>query len=164
MENHRSTVNQRLYFAQLHLQWLSRELQNGQLPAMLVEQALGESLLFHLQRSYRAYLLEVAQTYGLYPASLDDATSFKALLDAEGKSSAEANELCALESSDSWLSMMLSESTSALLPGNTTPATATIALTQLDVVKVTDFRDSGQQYLDKLTALIESQRGQLEEW
>jgi hypothetical protein len=65
MANHRSTVNQRLYFAQLHLQWLSRELQNGQLPAMLVEQALGESLLFNLQRIYPAYLLEVAQTNGL---------------------------------------------------------------------------------------------------
>jgi hypothetical protein len=164
MANHRSTVNQRLYFAQLHLQWLSRELKNGQLPAMLVEQALGESLLFHLQRSYRAYLLEVAETYGLYPATLDDASSFKLLLEAEGKNSAEVNELYALEASDSWLSEMLSTATSALLPGNTTPATATIALTQVDVVVVTGFRDSGQGYLDKLTALIENQRGQLEEW
>ena len=164
MADHRSTVNQRLYFCQLHLQWLKQELESGQLPAMTVEQALGESLMLHLQRSYQAYLLEVAESYGLYPANIVDAAGFKSLLDSQGKSSAEVNELYALESSDSWLSDMLSAATNVLLTGNTTPAKATIALIQVDLASDTNLCESGQQYLDKLTTLIESQRGQLQEW
>lgn len=157
----RPIVNQRLYFSRLHLQWLQRELAGGELAAATVEQALGESLLFHLYRCYQAYLLELAESYGLYPASIDNATSFMALLDAQGKSSAEANELCALESSNSWLAAMLASATSAVLPGNSPATNATIAVVQVGAV---GFCECGQKYLDKLSALIENQRGQLEEW
>lgn len=163
---HRSTVNQRLYFARLHLDWLKRELDSEQLPAMTVEQALGESLLFHLCRTYQTYLLEVAETYALFPQQLENATAFKVLLAEQGKSSAQANELAALECSGSWLSAMLQSSTSALLPAQAVPAKGSIA-----VIQIESTNDAGASntellgsYLDKLAALIENQRGHLEEW
>jgi hypothetical protein len=147
---------------------LQRELDSKQLPAQLVEQALGESLLFHLRQCYQSYLLEVAESYNLFPAKLENAISFKALLDEQGRNCAQVNELIALETSNSWLSAMLQAPTSAILPTHARPAHDTIAAVQIENADPEGPNNGllarGKLYLAALEALIDNQRGQLEEW
>lgn len=158
----RPVVNQRLYFAHLHLQWLERELASEDLPAATVEQALGESLFFHLQAAYRSYLLEIAESYGLFPQSLDSARDFQLLLEREGKTAAQVTELVGLETSDSWLAYLLSNATDAVLPVNKVPSGSNIALVELATGETTVER--AKHCCEQLSALIENQRVQLEEW
>ncbi len=159
----RAMVNQRLYFSRLHLQWLERELASEQLPANIVEQALGESLLFHLQSAYRTYLLELAESYVLYPDSLERAVKLQELLAEQGKSAAEVEQLCQLERGPSWLSPLLS-ALDRSVPLSHPGSGQGIAVVHVSSADSASLLETGRRCLAGLSELIEQQRGQLEEW
>lgn len=166
----RPVVNQRLYFCRLHLDWLESELSLQVLPKALLEQSLGESLLFHLVLAYRAYLLEIAQACSVQPQPLYSARQLLTVLERQEHYSGEASELAELESGPSWLSGLLghyealdsSHSPEPSLP-SAGKAAGDIPLSQLEGGEGIAIGQA-REYLDALNKTIENQRLRLEEW
>lgn len=158
----RAVVNQRLYFCQLHLGWLEAQLLKQDIPLRVVEQSLGESMLFHLVLCYRAYLSEVATAYG-YP--VDNLTHAGQLIDhlsVQQLRSGEAIELSGLELSDSWLSALLSQY-EQLGPVNLALSSTDIKTISVSPVLELD-SNVLRNYFNLLNEVIENQRTRLEEW
>jgi hypothetical protein len=156
-------VNQRLYFARLHLQWLQQALDQQQVAAKVVEQSLSESCLMHLVLAYRAYLAELAEAYSLSGASFDDAEALIEALAGIHKESAEAREIQLLEEGG-WLGEMCQRYTQ--LGASSMAAIATTNAGVIPVLQVSQQlnAESCQHYLESLQKLVESHRSQLEEW
>lgn len=159
-------VNQRLYFSQLHLQWMQRAIDEQQIPRHIVDQAMGESVVLHLMTTYRYYLSELAQAYGLSGESPGSAAQCATILAAAGKTSAECEELIALEEADSWLASL------AQLYGRLDSVEGHVASAQapqasLRVHSVDDTPLALAPLIaiyEALKALIDNQRTRLEEW
>lgn len=164
----RANVNQRLYFASLHLQCMRDLLAQQQVPGAVVERALGESVVNHLIVAYRAYLRELAAAYLLPDANADSAQQLSQLLANAGKQSAECAELLALEQSDTWLSDLqrayagLGTAVSAGTGAARGSAGGAISLQQREH-SVYELQTLEQMHR-QLHAVIENQRTRLEEW
>lgn len=160
----RPLVNQRLYYARLHRDWLQEKLDEQQHPKAIVEQALGESLVMHLVMAYRVYLQEVAEAYQL-DTDAERAQQLSEQMTIQGISSAECEELCALESGQEWLARLLKLYKGigeAEEPVKNHPSASAI---QLQVVDSQTFNAPELlQLYHNLQALIDKQRGCLEEW
>ena len=162
----RPIVNQRLYFCRLHLQWLEQQLEGEEIPRRVLEQSLGESILFHLVVAYRAYLAEIATAYtASSSASFSDASELVAALEAQGYSSAEARELQQLEQGNSWLAELLSgyQTLGGVEQSVKSSAPQMITAFEVDASQKIDL-DSASDYFQALNAVIENQRSRLEEW
>jgi hypothetical protein len=167
----RPIVNQRLYFARLHCDWIAQEQERQQLPKRVVEQSLGESVIFHLMLTYKAYLSELGEAYSQPQRCYCSAVELVACLAEQGAESGEAAELAALEQggeSSNWLSDLFTLYQQATNSAQFLPA---VAINPVNTIAV----EVGQQvdglslknciYLhDCLSALIENQRLCLEEW
>ncbi|ARN75676.1 DUF6586 family protein [Oceanicoccus sagamiensis] len=162
----RPVVNQRLYFCKLHLDWLAQQLANQDIPKSVLEQSLGESILFHLINSYQAYLAEIAIAYNLPPADFINADTLIEALKQGGFYSAEANELRELELADSWLSRLIREY-QAVGPiyraGKSSNNSQIVAFSSQDNSGTMDL-DVLKQCWQQLSGVIENQRARLEEW
>lgn len=167
----RPNVNQRLYFASLHLRTMEQLLAEQQLPRQVIEQAFGASVLMHLVMAYRNYLRELAVAYLLPVEHYDGARQLEQTLAAQGKVSAECRELLALERESGWLSGMLSAFAGLGRPspadgrwpasgGDGAPSAIRLRTIDDDFVS----RDNLESVLRALQGLIENQRTRLEEW
>ena len=164
----RPIVNQRLYFCRLHLDWLSQELAREDLPQSVLEQSLGESLLFHLMMAYRAYLQEIAVAYSTPVHDVHNAQQLLTRLESNGYTSAEASELKGLEEAESWLAELFQRYRSV---GSLQRAAAVIRPQSLAREQHCTEGTTGpltntecQGYFQALTAVIDNQRSRLEEW
>ena len=162
----RPIVNQRLYFASLHLGWLDEQLRRQQVAGNILEQALGESIVLHLVMAYRSYLRELAQSYQAVLPAPGSAVELAQFLAQAGTESAECHELAALEQRDSWLSKLLAQFHS-LGDDNNQPDRQPQQSGAIPLRVVAEDALS----LESLTAahgalrdLIEQQRMRLEEW
>jgi Family of unknown function (DUF6586) len=167
----RAIVNQRLYFCRLHLDCLEQQLSQQVVPKHVLEQSLGESFLFHLVMTYRAYLAEIAEACSVSSSDLEAGlTSAEHLLDLlrDNKTyCAAAEELSALESTASWLSSLLVAfhlSATGALQTPPVAASTGIAVKQIESDTDTVGLRAGRNLLRLLGELIENQRLQLEEW
>lgn len=162
----RPYVNQRLYFASLHLDWMKAEIAKQQISRSDINQALGESVAIHLVMAYRCYLKELAVAYQLPVKPLQSAAQLAGCLCSEGMESAECHELLALERGGDWLSMLLAEV--GLLEGESepeTPLTQSAGDIKFRAVKASALtHESLTAIYTALRALIEKQRNHLEEW
>lgn len=162
----RARVNQRLYFCQLHLQWMQRALDEQQVPRRVIDQALGESVVLHLITAYRHYLSELAHAYGLSGETPQSTAQCAAALAAAGKTSAECEELIALEQADSWLAALLQLNADlGSIEGR--PAVESAPQAAIRMQSVEDNPLALQPLIaiyDGLQALIDNQRTRLEEW
>ena len=136
------------------------------MPKRVLEQSLGESAIFHLIKTYQAYLAEIAAAYTVPQTNIGNAVELLELLQAEGRNSAEAQELYELELADSWLSELqhqyngigpvdrvsISPQNSQIMAFSSASNSST-----LDLQKI-------KQYWQQLTTIIENQRERLEEW
>ncbi len=163
-EDFKGRVNERLYYCRLHLDWFDREVERAVLPRRVIEGALGDSAFHHLLLAYRAYLAEIASDNGLPAPALVDASGLIAALAAIGRESAEASHLNQLESSSSWLSTIIRFDRQ---PPQPPASSVTLVKGDIPLLQQSDrqsVRDEAEHCLTELQALIDSQRGCLEEW
>lgn len=162
----RPVVNQRLYFVRLHIEWLAEQLANQQIAKSVLEQSLTESALFHLIKTYQAYLAEIATAYTVPLTNFHDARDLLVAIEAGQQHSAEALELRELESSDSWLNK-LQRQYKAIGPvhrtGIRSKNSEIVAFSTPESDGTSDL-EAIKQYWQQLSTLIESQRARLEEW
>lgn len=163
----RPLVNQRLYFARLHGDWLREKLDEQQHPRSVVEQALGESLVLHLVMVYRAYLKEIAEAYQLQTEALS-ARELSRQMTQQAVNSAECEELCALEDAGQWVAHLLgyfqhigSDNTgSRVSAGRSSDLGIPVQVIDSQAINAKELLHIQQQ----LQALIDKQRACLEEW
>ncbi len=167
----RPIVNQRLYFARLHCDWIAQEQKRQQLPKRVIEQSLGESVVMHLMLAYRAYLSELAEAYSHPQQAYTSAVELMASLADKAVESGEVSELACLErdgEGKNWLNSLFTlyqQSTDdpQRLPSVTTKAVNTIAVAvghQQNELNL----DTCVHLYDCLSAVVENQRLCLEEW
>jgi len=162
----RPVVNQRLYFSRLHIDWLSQQLANEEIAKSVLEQSLGESAVFHLIKTYQAYLAEIATAYTIPLADFSDAKELLGAMEAAEQHSAEALELHELESSASWLKQLQSHY-QAIGPINrvvSRPKNNQIVAFSSPESNSTIELETIKRYWQQLSAVIENQRARLEEW
>jgi hypothetical protein len=164
--SYRPIVNQRLYFCRLHLQMLAEQLAEQQVAKPVLEQALGESVLFHLVLTYRAYMAEIALAYAVDLQPPENAGQLITLLADQGYESAEAQELLAVESDGLWLGELLQQySELGPVQANIRPRTAATLISATESASSWGFSLSVlQSYFDALSEIIDNQRARLEEW
>ncbi|WP_339339038.1 DUF6586 family protein [uncultured Oceanicoccus sp.] len=162
----RPVVNQRLYFVGLHIEWLAEQLANQMIAKTVLEQSLGESVLFHLIKTYQAYLAEIAAAYTVPLTDFTNAKQLLELLEVEGRQSSEALELYELEAADSWLNK-LQRQYHSIGPvdrsGTGSQNSQIVAISNSDNRNTLDL-ESIKHYWQQLTAIIDNQRERLEEW
>ena len=161
----RAAVNQQLYFAKLHLAWLEQALDDAQLPARVVEQSLCESTVFHLNLAYRFYLAEIATAYARPCQSLECAQALEHQLTDLGFDPAELKEIQQLEVSG-WLAELLDAQQSIVngVGGAVKSSSPVLAIPTLQLPSGGLDASRCQSFLESLQALMDSQRGHLEEW
>ena len=168
---YRSLVNQRLYFCSLHIEWLGDQIADQAIARAVAEQALGESIVFHLIQAYQCYLSEIASSYSIDADNLQTAEQLVGLLAGNKQSSAEAQELLACEAPESWLGKLIQQHhmLGSVQMSNQTPNTKrslpSAMISAVEVDATLDFSlERLQTYLKNLKAIIENQRSRLEEW
>ena len=171
MGKHRiSKANQKIYFAGFYLEAIENVEKDEQLlnrKAMLA--AHRESCLYHLVCAYEGLIWEVANTYDIQFASGQSLERVLADAHAGGKSSAELEQLFALETAqDSWLNRMLSvwRRQQDVDPATTSVPKSPVNLNAIEV-RVSMEEDELLQlpdWHDKLRGLIEEIRQRLGEW
>lgn len=129
-------VNQKLYFSDLLLQQVDRNLRPGVGSAANLQLALCQSALFQLDAAYRLYVREVATTYRYSAAeTISSAEGLIEAMESIGKSPSEAGELANLEADkESWLANMLDAHDRLLgvRPQEVVNAASPIAVVQID--------------------------------
>lgn len=162
----RPQVNQRLYFAALHLDTQERLVAEQQLPRRVIEQAFGESIVMHLVLAYRHYLGELAEAYAVTCSAPQRAADLQQAISAAGKAAAECQELAALEQPGHWLHT-LQQAFAAL---GTVPTSAAAVPRSGDTIPLQpvagalpDTQQLRQLYTE-LQAVIDNQRTRLQEW
>ncbi len=162
----RPVVNQRLYFCRLHIDWLAEQLSHQEIAKSVLEQSLGESALFHLIKTYQAYLAEIATAYSLALADFSDAKDLLEAMEQAEQYSAEALELRELESSPSWLNQLQAQY-AAIGPihqvTNSAKNSQIVAFSSPDTGG-TIALETIELYWQQLSAVVENQRARLEEW
>ena len=167
----RPIVNQRLYFARLHCDWIAQEQDKQQLPKRVIEQSLGESVIFHLVMAYRAYLSEVGEAYLQPQRAYSSALELLQFFSEQKVESAQVSELALLEGRsepDGWLRDLLALHMQSVNSAHTLPAVAvnsrnTLAITLTDQADELSL-ERGLHFHHCLSVLIETQRLCLEEW
>ncbi len=165
----RPLVNERLYYCRLHLDYLAAELLRQDTPKAILENAIGDSILFHLMLCYRAYLSEIAESYALPASDFSSARVLVEGLRAAEQESAEANELLSLEASGSWLSALFQHYRSIMSgkPATSSPQVPSespiIYAAQQDEADHLGLKEY-EGVFHALTELISRQRTCLEEW
>ena len=160
-------VNQRLYFCRLHIDWLEQKLQQQDLPKHVLQQSLGESIIFHLVLAYQAYLSELYQAYTTLSCAVLSAHELIGQLGQKNMQSAEARECLLLESNEQWLGQLL-EQFQTLGPvetkrvSNTAPQS--IAFSEVDINDPSFNVQRLKSYLDHLNTLINNHRSHIQEW
>ena len=105
MGNCQKLVNQQLAWCSALIQRFRGE------QAPWLEETLLQSLTWHLQVGYSAFLLELAASQNLASQSPTSVVSLTRLIPAGRACPAEFDELKALESGETWLSLLLSRPT-----------------------------------------------------
>lgn len=150
-------INGRLYAAELLLQeWEQHRTEAG----MALAEALCDSVVFQLAVAYRLYLREIAAAYR-YQGRCDSAAALRAGLVREGRDSAEVAVLRDAEQTGE-----LAGLTPALQLANGEAGPSAGAVADV-LVREGQGRPDSQQcrnWLRALRELIETQRGQLQEW
>ena len=170
----RSVVNQRLYFARLHCDWLRHELARQELPKRVAEQSLGQSVVFHLVCAYRAYLSEIAEAYSQPAGAYHSAGQLVEQMARQNLDCGEALELNTMEfaentESTAWLRDLLAhfqrvlDNPATLSSSSLSQPKQAIVVTQLE--SDDDLTQKRCQYFyESLLHIIESQRLRLQEW
>lgn len=158
-----AAVNERGYFCRLQLQAYRLLLDQQSAPRQVVERAIGESVLFHLRQLYRCYLQELAAVYQGPARDYLDLADVVSTLGRQGVVAAEFVQLQQLEAdSDSWLAQILLDDD--VVAPQPVRQSSVIKLRQLDSRQDVFALDGLQLMFAQLQALIDQQRGQLQEW
>lgn len=164
---YRSLVNQRLYFCSLHIEWLNDQIAHQKIAKSVAEQALGESIVFHLIQAYQNYLSEIASSYSIEVDGLQNAEQLVDLLTTNKQSSAEAQELLACEAEGSWLGELIQQyrTIGPIQSPKIKPLRSSTMISALEVDTTLDFNvERLTDYFKNLTGIVENQRSRLEEW
>ncbi len=105
--DYKARVNQKLYFARIHIDLLQQELTSELRPKHVAEEAIGESTVFHLMGVYRSWLKELAANYSVPAEAVQSLEDLVEGFAAQNLITAELNELKVLEETDSWLRALL---------------------------------------------------------
>lgn len=154
-------VNQKLYFCNLLLQQVDRDLPHVVGPAANLQMALCQSALFQLEVAYRLYLREVATTYRHSAAeTISSADGLIEAMESIGKSPCEAEELANLEADKgSWLANMLNARDRLL---EIRPQEVVNAASPIAVVQIEQGEDSHDLSADLLNGWLEAFRDIIE--
>ena len=166
--DYKARVNQKLYFARLHIELLQQEHAKHSHPRHVLDESIGESIVFHLVGAYRAYLQELAANYSVKAAGIDSLQALLLRFDEANLIAAELNELKVLEESESWLSSLMhsySEVWGVKESGGAGQSSlnAGIALREVAPQEMVDLATTAQWYED-LLALIDRGREAMLEW
>ena len=154
-------VNQKLYFCDLLLQQVDRNLTHVVGPAANLQLALCQSALFQLEVAYRLYLREVATTYRHRAAeSISSVEGLIAAMESIGQSPSEAEELANLEADKgSWLANLLNARDRLL---EVQPQEVVNAASPIAVVQIEQGEDRHELSVDLLNEWLEAFRSLIE--
>jgi len=161
-------TNQKLLSMKLHLLLSQQVLAEGEDSS--VQRAYAQSLSFHFQLTYVAFMQEIAADYRIDSTSVDSFTQLEENLDKLDIVCQQCSMLAELESdSSSWLSFML-RSYQSCWPGKVSAASsnksdgAENSLIQFFDVTEQSSSSQYQQSYQQLYSLIHQYRELMQEW
>jgi len=165
--DYKARVNQKLYFARIHIDLLQQELTSELRPKHVVEEAIGESTVFHLIGVYLTWLKELAANYSVPAEGIQSLKDLVEGFTAQNLVTAELNELKVLEETDSWLRALLGAyykiwQVMQELKGQSSLDSG-IPIRQISESQEIDLKTCANWH-EELSSLIERGRGTMYEW
>ncbi|WP_299177078.1 DUF6586 family protein [uncultured Neptuniibacter sp.] len=166
-------TNQKLSFTRIHLDQLKQAQSDTSWNKHALIESYNESVLFHLNSAYDAFLREVAELYKVDTESLDGYRSLAAELDRTGVESPELKQLSVLESDDSgWLHKMMAAYEACWHGSDKKEAiTQTSSVSEIHVLQVNPDHAEDEQiikeyeaWFESLSELINRLREGMQEW
>lgn len=171
MSQYLARTNQKLNFVRQHLSALESAIASSGWHKHNLVESYVESVLFHLNGCYLAYLAELANSYNLAADRCEDLDSLGLMMLENGYEVAEWRELRTLEdNSQSWLYLLHQAYAGCFRVESREAAKMHASASEIQVVQVApSHKDNGQifqqlsQWTEHLSALIERHRQAMQE-